>query len=98
MAAGGDGRCHRGPLQWERLSTVRRRHTRTLDTPDARGKHTSANAIEALQHVLIGGLGKEDVFTYNYCKDFLSDCYKTPCGHVRSSAKCASSHNHRNAP
>lgn len=87
MIAGGDGRCHRGPLQWERLSVVRKRHTRSLDTPDAHGKHTSANAFEALQHHVVGGLGREDVFMYDYCKSFVPDCHKTPCQHVRPSPK-----------
>ena len=83
MMAGGDGRCHRGPLQWERLSTPRHPHTRTLDVPTERGKHTSANAFEALHHALIGGMGKEDVFGYDYCHAFVPDCYKSPCGRVR---------------
>lgn len=80
MMAGGDGRCHVGPLQWERLSVVRRPHTVTLDTPDARGKHTSANAFEALQGVMIGGLGREEVFSYDFCDAFFPNCPQTPCG------------------
>ena len=87
MVAGGDGRCHRGPLEWERLSVARQRHTRTLDTPDARGKHTSANAFEALQHILVGGMGREDVFSYDYCRTYLPDCEHTPCGRVRRADK-----------
>merc|ERR1711869_85361 len=71
MMAGGDGRCHRGPMDWERLSVVYKSRTRTRDSADARGKHTSANAFEALQHILVGGLGREDVFTYDFCKDYL---------------------------
>ena len=67
MMAGGDGRCHRGPLQWERLSTPRYAYTRTLDVSEGRGKHTSANAFEALHHVLIGGMWKYDIFRYDFC-------------------------------
>ena len=87
MVAGGDGRCHHGPVQWERLSVTRRARTKTHDTPDAHGKHTSANAFEALQHILVGGFGREEVFSYDYCKSFLPDCPRTPCGRVRPSEK-----------
>ena len=87
MIAGGDGRCHTGQVQWEYLSTLKRPQTRAYDTPDAHGKHTSANAFEALQHHLIGGLGREDVFTYDYCGAFIPDCPHTPCKRVKSSEK-----------
>lgn len=83
MLAGGDGRCHHGPLQWERLSTVRRPNTKLLDTPEARGKHTSANAFEALQHLIVGGMAREEVFSYDYCRAYRPNCPKSPCGHVR---------------
>lgn len=84
MMAGGDGRCHRGPLQWERLSVTRKPHTRTLDTPDARGKHTSANAFEALQPILVGNLAREEVFYFDFCRPYLPNCPRTPCGRVRT--------------
>ena len=62
MAAGGDGRCHRGPLQWERLNWRRPPNGSSEYTLDAPGmsKHTIAGAWEHLHHVLIGALYRPD--------------------------------------
>jgi hypothetical protein len=88
LLAGGDGRCFTGRVQWERLSLVRsKRKSLEYDSPDARGKHTSANAFEALQHILVGGFGREDVFTYDYCAAYVPDCASSPCGRVRRMPK-----------
>lgn len=87
MIAGGDGTCHHGTVEWELLSVVRRRSSRVVETSEQRGKHTSANAFEALQHILVGGMSAQDVFTYDYCKVFVPDCPRTPCGRVRPAPK-----------
>lgn len=91
MMAGGDGRCHHGPLQWERLAAVRKKRTRVLDSSEGLGKHTSANAFEALNHLVIGGMNRESVLLYDYCDAFLPDCPRTPCGRLKAQPKYATS-------
>ena len=44
-------------------------------------KLTEAQTItEALQHILVGGIGPQDVFSFDYCTAYIPDCPHTPCG------------------
>jgi len=97
MAAGGDGRCHQGPLQWERLhkKTANATGEHTLDSPGM-SKHTTAGAWESLHHVLVGGLYRDDKksieggtslyapYAFNFCTAFRGGCDASPCDTYRS--------------
>ena len=58
MAAGGDGRCHTGPLQWSRLNATSSWRAGTSLEKDEVGmtQHTLPGAWEHLHHLLIGDL------------------------------------------
>jgi len=55
LFAGGDGRCHKGELHWDRLYTNRTGSMLALDVPELT-KHTHGSAWEMWQHVVIGGM------------------------------------------
>jgi hypothetical protein len=90
MTAGGDGRCHAGPLQWELLNTSRRADTLAFDSPGM-SKHTSGGAWEHLQHIIVGGFGRHqpsDIakgeglfapYSFNFCHAFKPYCEGSPC-------------------
>ena len=96
MAAGGDGRCHVGELDWARLNATRRAGTLTVDSPGL-SKHTIAGAWEFLQHAIIGALVRDDElsitrgeglyapFYFNFCSAFQPNCPGSPCDEWRVS-------------
>lgn len=91
-AAGGDGRCHHGTLEWHRLhwkpSNGSGEHL--LDSPGM-SKHTIAGTWEHLHHVLVGGLYRGDEksirngeslyapYAFDFCTAFYEDCPLSPC-------------------
>ena len=81
LAAGGDGRCHRGELDWPRLSFERGAYSgAVLDSPRL-SKHTAAGAWEHLEHVLVGAMGLRAPFYFDWCThfDYSGDCPGSPC-------------------
>ena len=84
MAAGGDGRCHRGELEWQSLSARRSAYSEphlVRDRPSL-SKHTSAGAWEHLEHALVGSMGLHAPYAFDYCSAFVprsSVCPGSPC-------------------
>lgn len=82
LLAGGDGRCHHGELQWETLFSPRLPTTVALDAP-ANCKHTSAGAWEHLEHIIVGGMGRNRSlrapYKFDFCSAYRADCPGTPC-------------------
>ena len=82
LTAGGDGRCHAGPLNWTELYAKPDHHPKTVmaDAPSLT-KHTQAAAMERLQHVLFGGMGLRPPFQFKWCSHFQPShqCFGSPC-------------------
>uniref|UniRef100_A0A7S3ASZ9 Uncharacterized protein n=1 Tax=Haptolina ericina TaxID=156174 RepID=A0A7S3ASZ9_9EUKA len=95
MAAGSDGRCHVGPLEWSKLNATRRNGSLELDTVGMH-QHTFPGAWEHLVHVIIGGQYRDkqqDVrrgeglwapYAHDFCGAFRDGCDGSPCDVYRS--------------
>ena len=80
LFAGGDGRCHTGELQWDRLYSNRTDRTLALDAPELT-KHTHGSAWEVWAHVLLGGMPAYAPIKFDYCQAFEAQpgCRGSPC-------------------
>ena len=97
LVAAGDGRCHKGELDWRRLYAKREHHPRTVefDTALEGGKHTQAQAFERSHHMLFGSMGLRPPYKFDWCSAFMlsHDCFGSPChahGQLRRNRTAAS--------
>ena len=95
MLAGGDGRCVTEDLHWAELQASRSTSL-PYDAPLGRGKHTSANAWEALHAVILGGLGLQDTTLFDVCDVYRhkNECKLSPCPDL-APAPAAVTHNYQ---
>ena len=88
MMGGGDGRCHIGRLEWDRLATPRTNDSVDFDAPLAKGKHTTAGGLEVLAAAIISGMSFRDPMRFQYCSAFKhkinESCPNSPCPKVLS--------------
>ena len=92
LAAGGDGRCHHGELDWSRLSFERTAYSGAVIDSPRLSKHTAAGAWEHLEHVIVGSMGLRAPFYFDWCTHFeySGDCPGSPC-HKRRKPKLLNS-------
>ena len=85
LAAGGDGRCHHGELEWARLSFEKTDYPEDLHDSPRLSKHTSAGAWEHLQHVIVGSMGMRAPFYFDWCSvfEYSGHCMGSPCHKLR---------------